>query len=331
MRFLSMAVMAACLVAPCCALAEYPELTALKQLGVQSLEVYAKRLSAVDGKFEGVIQFGKRLGNLPKPEEINIAEITYQSKDYWRAVLEMDPSDPSVLFAHAYLHLAKGEIAYADTYFVLGGINMDSRFKAEAAAYQKLRAALDQRLQAELGKGTAAHDKGMKALAEKGSPAAGKDEFEKALKIYDEVLVQHPNCAWAWYEKAYTYLVMGKGSPEFEKQRIEALTQARTRDPFYAEAYQGSDPTVLKNFFVLGKKVLPFARGKNRNADGLNAFAEGCEEMGLFPFAAQARWRLVALEAKNIAPHLNAFLGLLEKCGCKDVDFFRKQFKPEVH
>ncbi len=305
--------MVALLLAPA-ALAEYPELTALKRSSVRALEEAAKRMAAVDKKFEGVIGFGKSLSSLPEPGKINIAQLTYQNKDYWRATMELVRYDPSVLFAHGHLHAANGEIERATTYFILGSIIRHESFESEQEAFVTLREKLLQRVKDDMAKGIAAHDKG---------------EYEKALKAYDQVTAEYPSCAWAYYEKGFTYLVMdGLKGLAYKSKRTEMYEACRARDPFYWQAYQGSDQQVIQKFFVLGRrKVDAFVTGKERNLETFTAFAEGCEELGLYPVAAHARWKLSSLDPGNIEKHLKSFLALIEKCGCKESDFFRSLFK----
>ncbi len=300
------------LLLPALAHAEYDELTELKRSSQTALQKSADRLSNVDLKFEGVVNFGKALKTVEDPAKADVAQLTVTNKDYWRAVLEMAPTDPSILYAHAHLHAARGETAYADAYFLLGSLTMGPDFKAEVTRYQDLKAKLDKRVARGLQVGIQHHD---------------QEEYAESLTAYDEVIAQHPNCAWAYYEKGYSYLMMGKDDPQLEKKRGEMYAACRQRDPFYWRAYQGSDQKVIRGLLVLGRKVLPFVSGKQRDVPALKAFAEGCEEIELHQFAAHARWQLVQLDSDNIEDHLRAFLDLLPKCGCKEAEFFRSQFK----
>ncbi len=299
---------------PHSAYAEYEELTALKKSSHLALLGYAKRLSSVDPKFEGVVNFGKALGAIEDVDTLNIDGITLENKNYWRAVLEMTPTDPSILFAHAHLHIVKGELSRAETYLLLGSLTMDDGFREEVATYQSLKFALEQRVTGDMEKGVQHHDKG---------------EYAEALAAYDRVISQHPHSAWAFYEKGFSYLMMGKDDPEFEKKRVDMYAQCRQNDPFYIKAYQGSDPELIEKFMVLAKKVHPFASGEKRDLATFILYAEGCEEAGLFYVAAHARWRLAQVDGGNAKEHLTKFLDLLPKAGCKEADFFRGQFRLE--
>jgi len=109
--------------------AECEELVELRKSSQAALRGYAERLINVDPKFEGVVGFGRTLRSIRDPATVNVGQITVANKDYWRAVLEMVPADPSILFAHAHLHAARGETAYAEIYFLLGGLTMNAGFR----------------------------------------------------------------------------------------------------------------------------------------------------------------------------------------------------------
>ena len=292
--------------------AEYEELVVLKVASGQMLGQYAGRLAAVDPKFEGVLEFGAALQEVRDPLLIDVGQLTYRSKHYWRALLEMVANDPAILFAHAHLHAARGEIDYADVYFMLGSLIVDKRPRGDINRYERQRRRLMRRVEKDIRQGTRLHDRG---------------RYAEALAAYDRVLEAYPNCAWAFYEKGYAYLEMSKQDPNLTAQRMRMYAECRRRDPFYWQAYQGRDPKVLEKLTVLGTKVIPFVTGKQRTREALVAFAEGCEAMELYPFAAHARWILTRADPEHMQTHLKAFIDLIEKCGCHDAEFFRNQFQ----
>jgi tetratricopeptide (TPR) repeat protein len=298
----------------CIVRAEYKELTKLKKFSKDALKEYSERLSNVDPKFEGVVNFGKALKRIEDEPDVSIAELTVESRDYWRAVLEMVPTDPSILFAHGYLHTTRGETAYAEIYFMLGSMTMGDEFSGELEEYRNLKAELDKRVEREISKGARYHD---------------KKKYSKALDCYDAVIAEYPNCAWAFYEKGFTYMMMGRDNTELEKQRQQMYSQCRRCDPFYLYSYQGSDQKILDKLMVLGTKVYPFISGEKRDIEAFKAFAEGCEEMELYSFAAHAHWKLIHFDTDNMKDHIRKFLDLLPKSGCKEADFFRSQFNLE--
>ena len=267
---------------------------------------------AEDPKFEGVVKFGRALKAAEDETKVDVVKLTYQSKDYWRAVLEMTPKDSSILFAHAHLHAARGEIDWTDPYLLLGSLTAGKSHRAELETYTRLRKELDDRAGSEINKGIELHDRG---------------QYGEAVEVYDRVIAEHPNCALAYYEKGYAYLMMSKAKPDAKQTALQMYAECRKRDPFHWKAYQGSDPNVIRKLQVYLKQVHPFVSAKQRTKESFVAFAEGCEAMELYPFAAHARWKLALVDSENLQEHVKKFLDLIEKCGCEDVDFFRKQFK----
>lgn len=292
--------------------AEYESLTQLKDKSRQDLRSYAEQFCNVDPKYEGIVRFGEALRSIEDVGAIDIDRITIHNKDYWRAVMEMTPSNPSVLFAHAHLHIAKGEVARGETYLLLGGINMDAQFMDRLQTQLKYNAELVEQMSRDIQKGMQHHDKG---------------EYDRALAVYDHVIAEYPGGAWAHYEKGFSYLMMGPQEPELIKKREAMYAACRERDPFYTHAYQGSGEGIVDKFIVMGGKVHPFTSGERRDFEAFLAYAEGCEELGLFHIAAHARWKLAQIDTENLEVHLKKFLDLLEPAGCKDADFIRSQFK----
>jgi tetratricopeptide (TPR) repeat protein len=292
--------------------AEYKELEGLRQSSHLALKGYAERLASIEPEFEGAVRFGQSLQAIKGETKVDLSKLTYKNEDYWRAVLEMTPKDSSILFAHAHLHAARGETAYADTYFLLGSLISGKSHRAELDKYKKLRNELNGRANQEINKGIKLHDQG---------------EYKKAIEAYNKVIAEHPECALAYYEKGFSYMMMSKADPNSKETAMQMYAECRRVDPFFWKAYQGSDQKVIEKLKILLKQVHPFLSGKERNKKGFIAFTEGCEAMELYPFAAHAQWKLALIDSENIQEHIKKFLDLIKKCGCKNVDFFREQFK----
>jgi tetratricopeptide (TPR) repeat protein len=291
---------------------EYKELTELRQSSENMLKEYARQLAAEDAKFEGIVQFGRALGSMGDPAKLDLAKLTYQSKDYWRATLEATPQDSSILFAHAHLHAARGEPAWADIYFLVGSLTAAKDHRGELDAYKQLRNRLTATAGRQIDGGIKLHDAG---------------QYMKAIETYDRVLAEHPGCALAYYEKGLSYMMMSKTDPALKQKALDMYARCRQLDPFHWKAYQGSDPNVIRKLQVYLEKVHPFVSGKQRDKAGFLTFVEGCEAMELWPVAAHAQWKLALMDSDNFRQHLRRFLDLIEKCGCQDADFFRRQFK----
>jgi len=292
--------------------ADYQELAALKQSSHQMLGGYARRLAGVGAKFEGAVKFGEQLKAVKDETKADMPKLTYQSKHYWHAVLEMTPQDSSILFAHAHLHGARGETSLADVYFLLGSLTAAKSHRAEMDRYKHLRNKLNKKAGEEINKGIKHHD---------------QRKYTEAIEVYDSVIAEYPNCALAYYEKGLSYMMMSKNDPNLKQDAMQMYAECRRCDPFNWKAYQGGDPNVIKKLQVYMKQVHPFVSGKQRTKAGFLSLVEGCEAMELYTLAAHARWKLAMIDSGNFKEHLKKFLDLIEKCGCQDADFFRKQFK----
>ena len=307
-RILAMAV---ALLVGVAALAEYPELRAVKSLAESSLKKTATRMRFVDIRFAGVINFGEAILSQDEDRPQSVDALTCRSQDYWRAMMEMAPNDPSVLFAQAYLLAKEGEIDRANIYMNLGGMGLSETFKPEFAQWQVAYKALYKRTEGEVAKGIKLND---------------NRKYKKAIDVYDKVLLEYPYSSTAMYEKAFTLLLMDVKGALFDPGHIAMYTFCRTHNPFLAEAYQGNDQKVIQGAIAFSKKVQPFLAGQDRTIQGFSAFADGCEEMGLFDIAAICQWRLVLLDSANQKEHIRKYLQLIEQAGCPNMKFFRDQF-----
>lgn len=293
-------------------LAQYPELTAMKESSRKALAKYAGKFAGDDAKFEGLVAFGNALKAVKDPAAADVAKLTWQSKAYWRAVLETTPQDSSVLLAQAHLHAARGERDYADTCFLLASVTMDKSRRQELATYTRLRDALNARVNGEIEKGVKLHDVG---------------RYAEAIKIYDAILAQYPTCSQAFYEKGYSCLMVREDAAAMKQEADKMYAECRRLNPFWWKAYRGGGPAVAEKLAVGQKKVEPFVSGRQRSKADFVAFAEGCEAMELYPFAAHARWKLAMMDPDRMREHVKSFLDLIARCGCEDPDFFRRQFQ----
>jgi hypothetical protein len=294
---------------------EYPELESLKRYSREALNRTGLRLSSVDPKFLGVRVFGKAISSASPKDMSQIEDLTLRSQDYWRAMMEMSTDDPSVLFAHGYMLASIGEAELAINYMLLGSIEIGGAFRPEIQEWQRLNGALRDRATKEIKEGVALHD-------------AGK--FDEAMSVYDSVLKSFPFCATAFHEKAISLMEKDPSIIFKENPTAELFALCRKHDPFLWQAYQGKDPKVLKAGAAFLSKAKPFYSRETVTIKSFSDFAEGCEEMELFPIAAACQWKLVAFDKPNYKQHLIKYLALIEKAGCPNMDFFKNIFASEL-
>ncbi|MEJ2649843.1 MAG: tetratricopeptide repeat protein [Sedimentisphaerales bacterium] len=268
---------------------KYPELEAVEKYSHDKVFEYINRYIREDKILEGVIDYALKLQFV------------------------FDGNDAPEKYTSAYLYAAYGEVAYSDIYFLLGSINVDEKTREELDNFKDLRDKLYEKLNSAISEGIKLHDEG---------------QYEKAIEIYDRAIAQSPNSALLYYEKGLSYLMESqeKSDPNLKDKALETFKVCREKDPFFSQAYQGDDPNVINKLDILMGKVAPFYSGEKRDIESYAAFAEGCEEMQLYPFAAHAQLKLSLIDPKNTDEHIAKFFDMIEKSGCKGALDLKEMF-----
>lgn len=299
------------------------EMEAMKKLSRDRLHGYIDKL--IDNKsLTGCVSLALALQNVYDPNnnisEKDIPKLTYENGNYWRAAMEKTPRDSSVLYANAYLCASFGDVAYSDIYFLLGSMNVDEATMKELISFKELRDKLLVQLSKEISEGIKLHDEG---------------HYEKAIEIYDRAIAKYPDITMLYYEKGLSYMVASLDANDpnraaqsqiLKDKALESYKKCREKDPFFWKAYQGNDPNVIKKLTIFLEKVSPFYSGQKRDLEAFKAFAQGCEEMELYPFAAHARLKLSLIDPPNADEHMNKFFELVGKSGCKQAEVLKTMF-----
>ncbi len=305
---------------------QIPELDAIKKFSRDRIKEYTETL-ITNKDLIGAVTFAKGLQDLSDSNNItrkDISKLTDENVYYWRAAIEKTPRNSSVLFATAYLYAANGDISYADIYFIIGAVNADTRTRKELDNFMTLKDKLYVRLGKEISEGIKLHDEG---------------QYKKAIEIYNKAIAKYPEYASFYYEKGLSYMmesrpadaktdeeIISKSDPNLRGKALEQYKICRELDPFFWRAYQGNDPNVISKLKVFIEKVSPFYSGQKRDIESFKAFAEGCEQMELYSFAAHARLKLSLIDSGNETEHLDKFFTLIEKSGCKQANDLKIMF-----
>lgn len=299
------------------AFGQSPELQEIEKHSHDKIFEYVDQFMEGDKNLEGVIDYALALQHVFDTNEAplqKIAKLTYENENYWRAAMERTPRDSSVIYTSAYLYAAYGEIGYADAYLLVGSINVNEKIMKELDSFKELRDKLYQKLSSEISEGIKLHDEG---------------QYEKAIEVYDNAIKKYPDCAMYYYEKGYSYMMesKAKNDPNLKEKAFESFNKCREKDPFFWRAYQSNDPNVADKMNVFLEKIVPFYTGQKRDIESFKTFAEGCEQVGLYPFAAHAQLKLSLIDPKNASEHVSRFFDLIEKSGCKEAFELREMFK----
>ncbi len=289
--------------------ARYPRLSDLKAMAELRLDRYASTFQNVDPKFAGVIAFGKALGERRGKD---IDALALKNPDFWRALMEMVPQDPSVGFSLAYLYASRGLLAAAQAWLLISAPEMDTGpFGGDLDQLKGAITLAEAEVGLDIKKGIALHD---------------EKRYDEAMAAYDGVLAGHGENAWALYEKSFSMLA--KDAPGSKGAREELYKTIRDIDPFYFEAYQGKVDAARKAQIVaLLTDVHPFLKGPGRSAKAYERFAYGCEAMGQHHYAEQVFWKLYV--NRRDAPSLAHFRSNLSSLGMEGLANLFKDTQPK--
>ncbi|MBU2528981.1 hypothetical protein KKF70_06330 [bacterium] len=239
---------------------------------------YASVFMNVDAQYKAIIKYGRVLRDLDLTKVLNPETITVRNPDFWLANMEMSAADPSIPMTCASLYALKGNLNRAKNWVFVGAPGMAQQHHANFNYLWDYLKAVQNSQGAGISRGVKYHDKG---------------DYSKAIEIYNEVIENFPLCVLAYYEKSFSMLMMDKDGSESERE--ELYSTIRDIDPFYFEAYQGSNKEVLEKMRILVSEVMPFLQ-LDKAEDSYKKFAYGCEKMGIHDFAAQAFLKLMYSE-----------------------------------
>ncbi len=302
------------------AFGQTPELQAIEKHSHDMIFNYVNQFMVEDKNLLGVLQYALALQDVfdtnEAPEQ-KIAKLTCENGNYWLAAMELTPRDSSVIYTSAYLYAAFGEIGYTDAYLLVGSMNVNEKTMKELDDFKKLRDKLYVKQSSEISDGIKLHDEG---------------QYEKAIEVYDNAIKKYPDCAMYYYEKGYSYMMesRAKNDPNLQEKAFESFKTCREKDPFFWQAYQGNDPNINDKQRLFLEKIDPFYAGKKRDIESFKAFAEGCEQVGLYPFAAHAQLKLSLIDPKEAPAHISKFFDLIGKSGCKKAEELRKMFDADM-
>lgn len=161
-------------------------------------------------------------------KSIDVEALAIRNPEYWAAVYELEPASPMMMMFHASLHGVNGEVA-PTLYSQLLTLRSPNRPKGESwlkamsvanAPSVRLIVMGDKAVEA----GVRFHD---------------QQEYDKAAKVFRDVLSVIPSHSLALYELGHTLRKKDRSKAGTDAAQAK-FDQARQVDPFRVEAYQGS-------------------------------------------------------------------------------------------
>jgi tetratricopeptide (TPR) repeat protein len=236
--------------------------------------------------------------------EVDIGALVDHNPNFWRMYFEIAPADPMLTLIHAGLLLSQGE-AKRTAYIVELG-------RHRPGIPKKLIQALDM-----LQNTAMAALKASNAATQEGVKLFDQGDYDAAMKKYREAHKLCPTNGWTYYEMGYTLRTKAQvargeepkkpgtleinGKSQDTPEVIAAFAGARRHDPLLFEAYQGSDPDVIKGALAMAKQVMPAWKAlreegieKGAEYHALKDLSEGLGEAGVYDLAIFARQLITA-------------------------------------
>ena len=272
----------------------------------------------VDPQFAGVLSYSKQLVDKGY-EGKEIAVLTEQNPDYWRAVLEMQAGNQLIPFSKICLHIANGEFDRARRLlFLLDFFSEESTLSA--VLHPEINTKINlftEELSKEIEVGIAYHD---------------RDEFQKALDHYEKLLKDFPESAWLNYEVYFSQNANKKNLSQNKENWDEAKKVIYACDQLYSlNVHATSGKEGYKMFRRMMIKQL-FQSQENLKKD-LVTYADIALDLEEYGFAAQLYWLIanfIPAEVYGDRNMLAHFLYCLDELGDKETaENFKEEIKAE--
>jgi tetratricopeptide (TPR) repeat protein len=296
---------------------ELNKLYAIKEV----LLVLSEYETVVDDKFAGVKNFGTLVSKTNFSEPQNTLKLTGNNSDYWRAVMEMEIENQLIPVTKIYMLVSQGEFDYAIKYIEI--VKMFSKTGNYPDTYLKNIATrlelFNKQLNAAIDKGIVEHDKG---------------NFEKAISIYNEILKQYPNSAWANFELSYSQSELNKKNGKENLNSVanwnKKINTILDHNPFYGLPISAQNP---EDAYLLFRRnsIGSLFKDKNERLNDVYNYAEIAMDLKIYDFAAELFW-LSLTHSKNNEDSIFKYLYCLEQLGVTNLkqNFkgnFEKEFK----
>ena len=278
--------------------------------------------SSVSEQFMGVRKTGEVLTKRTfLNKETN--NVTDKNPLYWRGVMEMSKGNLIIPVSKIFMHVANDEFDLARRY--IGGLFRFADKESLASAYLL-------ELNNNLNLFYRLHD----SLVRQGIALHDAGKFDKAIEVYNGILADYPNSAWARYELYFSTDAKNSAvSKEAKKSTAlwnESKASVYTADPLYP---MGGGASNAKEGYVLFRHLKVselFKDNKNVKSDMI-AYAGIALDLEYYAFAAHLYWYLLSLfpeEKYNGHGFLVYFLYSLQKQGLTEVQsFFKTDYKNE--
>ena len=268
----------------------------------------------VDKKFAGVKAVGEIFKKTDFSKRQDIIKLTDKNHQYWRAILEMNVGNQLIPVSNIFMHISQGEFDYAGMY-----LDMINNFSRRKSGPYHLTEELNWRLKI--------FNKDVNKTIKEGIQLHDKEEFDKAIKVYNDLLKIYPNSAWANYELYYSKNTknLSKDAKSSKKEWDIAKKKIYKCNPLYPMNAQAST----------GREGYLLFKQKDDFGKDIIKYADIAMDLEVYGFSAQLYWWAFSsipkkdYKSKNV---LSYFLYCLNELGDKEISKnfkgdFKKEFK----
>lgn len=273
----------------------------------------------VDEKFLGAKNFGNQISALDVTTDIDCTTLTSNNSNYWRATMEMNFGNQLIPTTKVFLLVSQGEIDLALKYVEILRVFSDPK----TIPNQFLKT-LNERIYL--------FNKDLNDAIQKGIIAHDAGNYETAIGIYENILKEYPNSAWAKYELYYSNNALQLKNKTIDpKDRSDwdvIKSDIYKSNPLYTMNVRASNGKEAYLLFRRAAISSLFKNKENRIADFIQ-YATIAMDLEVYDFAAQLFW--LATGTKNEEKNLiYKYLYCLEKLGVTDLkENFKGDFKKE--
>lgn len=290
-----------------------------KAYAIEVLTVLRAYQTNVDEQFVGVRNMGDLLTETNFKKKQDITKLLSKNQDYWRATLEMNIGNQLIPITKIFTLVSQGEFDHALKYIEI--IRMFSNPKSVSANY--LEELLDRlnlfsdELNSRIKQGFAFHDSG---------------KYQKAVDIYNDILSEYPNSAWAKYEAYYSENALLLETKELDLNDRSHWDKSKVgiyeSNPLYNMDVRASNG---KEGYLLFRRlsIAELFKEKDNKMGDVYEYATIALELEVYDFAAQLFW-IVATFDKEENDAIFRFLYAMEKLGVTELKSnFEGNFKKE--
>lgn len=279
------------------------------------LPVIAAYESIVDDKFAGVKSFGSKVAATNFNGVADVAKLTSNNPDYWRAVMEMSPGNQLIPATKIFALVSQGQLDHAHRYLEMIAFVAAEEPKITGYLNElqwRLRV-FDEELGKEVNKGIALHD-------------AGK--YKEAVALYQAILKDYPYSAWTLYEEYFSQNTMDMESGKIKTgnwtQWEAAKPKVYAASPMYSMDIRATNGKEAYLLFRRHEISTLFGKDADMLAD-MFEYAEIASDLGVNDFAAQLYWLTFTYGKDEMKDRsLHRYLYALEKLG---VPQWKKSFE----